>query len=75
MALLVLDTTVLIDVLRGRPAGARLLGLRGSGDHTPHQADCLIAAATSLARARLATGNPEDFPTLRDRVEHWPVGA
>jgi predicted nucleic acid-binding protein len=27
-----LDTTVLIDVLRGRGAGRRLLGLRSSGD-------------------------------------------
>lgn len=27
-----LDTTVLIDVLRGRPAGDRLLALRASGD-------------------------------------------
>jgi predicted nucleic acid-binding protein len=29
---LLLDTTVLIDVLRGRGAAARLLGLRSSGD-------------------------------------------
>lgn len=31
MALLLLDTTVLIDILRGRPAGARLLALRRAG--------------------------------------------
>lgn len=31
MALLLLDTTVLIDVLRGRPAGAQLLALRRTG--------------------------------------------
>ena len=32
MALVLLDTTVLIDVLRGRPAAARVLGLRAVGD-------------------------------------------
>ncbi|GAC1441194.1 MAG: hypothetical protein NVSMB55_08280 [Mycobacteriales bacterium] len=32
MAVVVLDTTVLIDVLRGRPAGDRLLQLQRSGD-------------------------------------------
>lgn len=32
MALVVLDTTVLIDILRGRPAGRRVLGLRQAGD-------------------------------------------
>jgi len=29
---MLLDTTVLIDVLRGRPAGARLMALRSTGD-------------------------------------------
>lgn len=32
MALVLLDTTVLIDVLRGRPAGDRLRSLRAGGD-------------------------------------------
>jgi len=32
VALIVLDTTVLIDTLRGRPAGQRVLGLREAGD-------------------------------------------
>ncbi len=32
MVLVVLDTTVLIDILRGRPAGQRVLGLREAGD-------------------------------------------
>ena len=32
MVLVLLDTTVLIDVLRGRPAGDRLRALRRSGD-------------------------------------------
>lgn len=35
MAAVLLDTTVLIDVLRGRPAAERLLGLRAAGD-TPY---------------------------------------
>jgi predicted nucleic acid-binding protein len=129
MALVVLDTTVLIDVLRGRPAAERVReliagqevllttainveeifrGLRGeesmaatrlfSGLHvlpirrengeraglwrrefarrgiTLHQADCLIAAAAIGMRARLATGNPKDFPMTELAVEEWPVG-
>jgi hypothetical protein len=127
--LVLLDTTVLIDCLRGRPAGDRLLAMRESGDTpcttainveeivrglrageekdarglfagllvlplgveegrragrwrrdfsgrgvTLSQADCLIAAAASTARATLATGNPDDFPMREVRVEHWPVG-
>jgi predicted nucleic acid-binding protein len=38
------------------------------------QADCLIAAAALGVRARLATGNPKDFPMQELEVEHWPVG-
>lgn len=130
MGLLLLDTTVLIDVLRGRPAAERLLGLRRGGDVpatsainveeivrglrdseqttadrlfsglqvlplgryeaqlaggwrrqfaaagvTLHQADCLIAATAVQAGARLATGNPKDFPMSGLLSEHWPVGA
>lgn len=130
MGLLLLDTTVLIDVLRGRPAGSRLLGLRRGGDLPAtsavnveeivrglrlveqdmadrlftglhvlpigraeaelaggwrrqfaaggtalHQADCLIAATAMRAGARLATGNPKDFPMEGLLVEHWPVGT
>jgi predicted nucleic acid-binding protein len=41
---------------------------------TLHQADCLIAAATAGIDARLATGNPADFPMDGVVVEHWPVG-
>jgi predicted nucleic acid-binding protein len=41
---------------------------------TLHQADCLIAAATMGIDARLATGNPADFPMADLAVEHWPVG-
>jgi len=32
MAIVLLDTTVLIDALRGRPAADRLMSLRSSGD-------------------------------------------
>lgn len=125
----VLDTTVLIDHLRGRPAVDRVLalvdqgitpattvinteeivkGLRpdeeraarqlfaglvvlpiteeaawlagawrrdfGARGITLWQADCLIAAAASVARAPLATGNPKDFPMPEVTVQHWPVG-
>jgi predicted nucleic acid-binding protein len=42
---------------------------------TQAQADCLIAAAAVGVGARLATGNPKDFPMPEVRLEHWPVGA
>ena len=130
MARVLLDSTVLIDALRGRPAGDRLRTLRRQGDEpwtcaisieeiwrgllpgeqafaqrlvrglrcaplgpsegsragqwrrefagrgiTLHQADCLIAAAATGIDARLATGNPDDFPMTGITVEHWPVGC
>jgi predicted nucleic acid-binding protein len=129
MARLLLDTTVLIDALRGRAAAERLRGLRGDnpapwicainveevwrgarpdeqeavglllgalqiaplgraeGERagkwrsrfaaegtTLSQADCLIAAAAVGVGAKLATGNPGDFPMDEVEVEHWPVG-
>lgn len=130
MGAVLLDTTVLIDALRGRPAAGRLRGLRRVGDtpficpvnveeivrgllpgeeggarrlltglrlaplgreegwragrwrremaatgRTLSQADCLIAAAAMSVGARLATGNPKDFPIPDLTVEHWPTGA
>lgn len=131
MAAVLLDTTVLIDLLRGRrQALARLRTLRSAGDtvhvsainveetvrglrpgereaaqrlfsglrtiplgeregwragewrrgyaergRTLAQADCLVAAAAVGAGARLATGNPKDFPFRELSVEHWPAGA
>ncbi len=131
MAAVLLDTTVLIDLLRGRPqAAARVRALRKAGDsvhacainveevvrglrpvegeaarrlfsglgivpvgaaegwragewrrghaargHTLVQADGLIAAAALAIGARLATGNPKDFPIRGLAVEHWPAGA
>ena len=129
MAELLLDTTILIDALRGREAAARLRNLRSEGPPpyvcainveevwrgarpseeyavrrllgalrlaplrraegeragrwrssfarrgtTLSQADCLIAAAAQGVGARLATGNPRDFPMEELEVEHWPVG-
>jgi predicted nucleic acid-binding protein len=125
-----LDTTVLIDALRGKPAAERLRALRGVGGDpyvcainveeifrglrpseeeaaarlfsglrlaalgaaegeragrwrrefvadgvTLAQADCLVAAAAAGVSARLATGNPKDFPMEDLTVEHWPVGV
>ena len=129
VARILLDSTVLIDALRGRPAAEHLRALRRLGDEpwtcaisieeiwrgllpgeeapaqrlvrglrcaplgsaegvragswrrqfagrgiTLHQADCLIAAAAAGIDARLATGNPADFPMDEITVEHWPVG-
>jgi predicted nucleic acid-binding protein len=128
MGAALLDTTVLIDALRGRAAVERLRALRAVGDvpctsavnveevvrgllareiATAHrlfdglrvaplgraegelagtwrrdfarrgvtlaQADCLIAAAALGIGARLATGNPRDFPMRELTVDHWPV--
>ena len=125
-----LDTTALIDALRGRAAAARIRQLRAAGDRpytcainveelfrgvkpseepsvtrllnglqvaplgriqgeqagrwrrqfarrgaTLSQADCLVAAAAVGVGARLATGNPRDFPMKGLVVDHWPVGA
>ncbi|MGI9119988.1 MAG: PIN domain-containing protein [Acidimicrobiales bacterium] len=42
---------------------------------TLSQADCLIGAAARAVGARLATGNPKDFPMPELDVEHWPVGV
>lgn len=130
MARVLLDSTVLIDALRGRPAADRVRALRRGGDEpwacaisaeeiwrgvrlgehdavsqlfsglrlapigfaegakagtwrrdfaasgvTLHQADCLIAASAVGVGARLATGNPSDFPMQELTVEHWPVGC
>ena len=130
MAAVLLDTTVVIDLLRGRPGAARRLrALRASEDSPyvcainveetargllPHeresarllfsglriaqlgeqegwragvwrrefaargltlaQADCLVGAAAVSIGARLATGNPKDFPMEELAVEHWPAG-
>jgi predicted nucleic acid-binding protein len=130
VAAVLLDTTVVIDLLRGRPGAiASLRALRDAGDlayvcavtieetvrglrahedenarslfaglrpavlaeqegwqagewrrrfaasgTTLSQADCLIAAAALSVGARLATGNPHDFPMEELDVDHWPAG-
>ena len=131
MGSVLLDTTVLIDLLRGRPGTVgRLRSLHEAGDRvlacainveeverglrdereagavaglfdgleivplgraegrragrwrreysgrgvTLSQADCLVASAAHAVGARLATGNPKDFPMAELRVDHWPVG-
>jgi predicted nucleic acid-binding protein len=130
MGAVLLDTTVVIDLLRGRSgAAARLRSLRRAGDsalvcainveetvrgllprerdaahrlfsglriaplgeqegwqagewrrehalrgRTLSQADCLVAAAAIARGARLATGNPKDFPMRGVAVDHWPAG-
>lgn len=128
--MILLDSTVLIDHLRGRPVGDRLEALATSGEVlattginieevvrglrprertsaqalfdglvvlpiareegiragtwrrefaargvTLSQADCLIAAAAVSSGARLATGNPRDFPMKGLDVEPWPAGG
>ena len=50
----------------------RRFGARGV---TLTQGDCLIAAAAISAGARLATGNPRDFPMPELELEHWPTGV
>ena len=62
-----------LGIEEGRRAGAwrRDFARRG---RTLAQGDCLIAAAALGVDARLATGNPKDFPIRGIVVEHWPVG-
>ncbi len=71
----------LIDALRLAPVDRRVAKTAGSwrreyaaSGTTLHQADCLIAASTREIGARLATGNPSDFPMTEIVVEHWRVG-
>ena len=42
---------------------------------TLSQADCLAAAAAVAVGARLATGNPKNFPMPEVVLEHWPVSG
>jgi len=65
VVLIVLDTTVLIDILRGWPAGQRVLGLREAGDQPATTAisaairrlfDGLLILTIGRAEAELAGG-------------------
>jgi hypothetical protein len=62
-----------LRVAEGRLAGywRRSLARRG---RTLTQSDALVAAASVGVGARLATGNPKDFPMRGVEVEHWSVG-
>ena len=71
----------LLGALRTAPLGpaegeraGRWRSRFAAGGVTLSQADCLIAAAAVGIGARLATGNPRDFPMDELEVEHWPVG-
>lgn len=63
-----------LGMVEGKRAGTwrRDFAARGI---TLSQADCLIAAAALSSGARLATGNPADFPMPDVAVEEWPVGG
>lgn len=62
-----------LTVSEGEQAGRWRRSLADMGI-TVHQADALIAAAAHTIGARLATGNPSDFPMTEVTVDHWPVG-
>lgn len=62
-----------LGMAEGRLAGWWRRELRHRG-RVISQADALIAAAAAGVEARLATGNPKDFPMKGLDVEHWPVG-
>jgi hypothetical protein len=62
-----------LGMAEGRLAGWWRGRFRARG-RTLSQADCLIAAAAVGIGARLATGNPKDFPMREVQVEHWPTG-
>lgn len=62
-----------LGIAEGRLAGWWRRSYREKGG-TLSQADVLIASAAVGIGARLATGNPKDFPMPDLVVEHWPVG-
>jgi predicted nucleic acid-binding protein len=62
-----------LAIAEGRLAGWWRRGFRGRG-RTLSQGDCLIAASAISIGARLATGNPKDFPMKDVDVEDVPAG-
>jgi predicted nucleic acid-binding protein len=61
-----------LGMAEGRLAGWWRREYRMKG-RTLTQADTLIAAAAAGINARLATGNPKDFPMKGLTLEHWPA--
>ena len=70
MARLLLDTTVLIDALRGRPAAARVAGLRRSGTEP-------WTCAISVEEIRRGLRPGEELPARRlfNGLRLAPLGA
>ena len=66
--------TAPLAAAEGRLAGRWRRDFAAAG-MTLSQADCLVAAAAIGVGARLATGNPKDFPMPGLVIEHWPVGG
>ena len=66
--------TVPLTAREGELAGTWRRDFAARGE-TLSQADCLVAAAAFSAGARLATGNPKDFPMPGLEVEYWPTAA
>jgi predicted nucleic acid-binding protein len=62
-----------LGIAEGRLAGWWRQTARRRG-RTLVQADVLVTAAAVGIGARLATGNPTDFPMTGLVVEHWPAG-
>jgi predicted nucleic acid-binding protein len=62
-----------LAIAEGRLAGWWRRRFRARG-RTLTQGDCLIAASAVAVGARLATGNPKDFPMNDVEVEHVVAG-
>jgi predicted nucleic acid-binding protein len=69
MAASLLDTTVLIDALRGRPAAHRIRGLRGAGEDVPH----ICAINIEELFRGLRAGEEEALRRLLDGVRLAPI--
>ncbi|MBA2529128.1 MAG: type II toxin-antitoxin system VapC family toxin [Euzebyales bacterium] len=68
MGAVLLDTTVLIDALRGRPAAQRLLGLRTAGDQP-----CVCAINAEEVRRGLRQHEQEVARRLLDGLRTVPL--
>jgi hypothetical protein len=71
---LLLDSAVLIDALRGRPAEEVWRGLRPSEHGLVRRLFGGLRVAPLGVGAGLATANVDDFPMPSLAVEHWPPG-